>query len=237
MSFRLITLSAFLLAITSIPAHAQELKPFEATYEASYSGIGVTAVRKLSGEADNWRLQFNADSFFADIREFSRFDKRGGQLTPQHYEYHKTGLGSDRHKVLRFEPEEHRVINVRKEDRTLENVPARIQDKLSYQLQLALDIAAGKEELQYTVADGKKIRHYKFAVIGSETVKTSLGPVKATKVERVREEDADRETTIWFAPQWEYALVKLEQQEEDGKNYQISLTKLLIDGKTINARK
>ncbi|WP_250464540.1 DUF3108 domain-containing protein [Microbulbifer litoralis] len=233
MPFRFFTLLAFLLFIVA-PAGAQELKPFEATYEARYSGIGVTAVRRLTGEGDNWRLQFNADSFLADIREFSRFREQGDQLAPQHYEYHKTGLGRDRHKVLRFEPEQRRVINVRDEKRTLDNVPAGIQDKLTYQLQLALDVAAGRKKLQYAVADGKRIRHYKFAVSGRETIETPLGPVEAIKVERIREEDADRETTIWFAPQWDYALVKLKQQEEDGKTYQISLTKLITDGKSVS---
>lgn len=233
--FRFFPLFAVLLAVVITPARAQELKPFEATYKASYSGIGVTAVRRLSSEGGNWRLQFNADSFLADIREFSRFDKRGGQLIPRHYEYHRTGLVRDRHKVLRFEPEKRRVINVRNGDRTLEDAPAQVQDKLTYQLQLALDVAAGNKTLEYAVADGKKIRHYKFAIVGRENIETPLGPIEAIKVQRVREADADRETIIWFAPQWDYALVKLKQQEEDGKTYQISLTKLTTDGRSVNA--
>ncbi|WP_319024752.1 DUF3108 domain-containing protein [Microbulbifer hainanensis] len=222
----------FALLIIVAPAHASEpqLKPFTATYEARYSGIGVSATRELSGSGNNWRLDFNVDSMFAKIREFSRFTRAGNQLTPQHYEYHKTGLGRDRHTVLNFEHATQRVVNLNNSKRTLEHVPEDTHDKLTYQLQLALDIAAGKKELFYRVADGKRIQEYRFAIAGRESLKTPLGVIETVKVERVRDDDSDRETTIWFAPQWDYALVKLMQQE-DGNTYQIALTELTIAGK------
>jgi len=231
---------AISLLFLSGQALAAELRPFSATYSASFNGIGVTAKRELSGRNGNWRLDFNADSLFADISEYSRFRKDKGQLSPLHYEYHKTGLGRDRHTVLNFEPRQgeavgRRVVNLSDAERTLENAPEDIQDKISYQLQLALDIAAGKKELKYQVADGRKVREYEFAVAGTEKLQTPLGPVDTIKVQRLRDGDTERETTIWFAPQWNYALVKLMQREEDGKTYQISLTKLTIDGKSVAA--
>ncbi|SEA30133.1 DUF3108 domain-containing protein [Microbulbifer marinus] len=214
---------------------AAELQPFSATYSASFNGIGVTAKRELSGKSNNWRLDFSADSLFAKISEYSRFGSRDGQLIPHHYEYHKTGLGRDKHTVLNFEPNQNRVVNVSNAKRTLENAPQNVQDKISYQLQLALDIANNKQDLVYQVADGRKIRKYKFAVAGTEKLQTPLGPVEAIRVERVRDGDSERETIIWFAPKWNYALVKLMQQEEDGKTYQISLTKLSINGNNVSA--
>ncbi|WP_334079183.1 DUF3108 domain-containing protein [Microbulbifer sp. M83] len=206
----------------ALAASAQGLEPFSATYSASYNGIKVEARRELSGAGDNWRLDFRADSFLADIREHSRFSLADASITPRHYEYRRTGLGRNRHTSLNFE--NGRVVNVSKPDRTLENVPKDIHDKISYQLQLALDVAAGKEDLVYQVADGKRVRTYRFAVAGTEKLQTPLGPVDTVKVERVREEGADRTTYIWFAPEWNHALVKL-MQEEDGETYQISLTK------------
>ncbi|PCO04618.1 DUF3108 domain-containing protein [Microbulbifer flavimaris] len=215
-------------------ASASDLKPFRAVYEARYGAFEVTATRSLSGSADNWRLDFQADSFFADINEYSRFLSRDGQLSPLHYEYRRSGLGRNRHTSLNFEHGENRVVNLTNADRTLENAPEKTQDKISYQLQLALDVAAGRQDLHYVVADGKKFREYRFTVTGKETLQTPLGEVETVKVQRVREDD-DRETNIWFAPAWNYALVKL-QQNEDGETYQIALTELIIDGKTINAR-
>lgn len=228
-------LCAILTSVFSVATRASTLTPFSATYSASYSGIGVTAKRQLSGGNNNWRLDFSADSFLADIREYSRFAVSEQALTPQHYEYHRTGLGRDKHTVLNFEADKGRVENVTDKKRSLENAPTDVQDKITYQLQLALDVAAGRKKLEYRVADGRKIREYKFAVAGKEKLQTPLGSVETIRVERVREGDAERETVIWFAPGWNYALVKLMQQEEDGKTYQINLTELSIDGKNINA--
>ncbi|MFV8783275.1 DUF3108 domain-containing protein [Microbulbifer sp. SA54] len=219
------------------PTHAAVLQPFTATYKAEFSGFGVTAERKLTGTPESWRLDFSANSMFAKIEEYSRFAQQAGRLVPLHYDYKKTGLGKDRHTALSFESTQRRVINVYDKDHTIESAPKDIQDKISYQLQLALDVAAGKKELKYDVADGKKIRHYEFRVTGTEKIDTPMGSVETIKVQRVRAQDSERVTNIWFAPQWNYALVKLQQQEDNGKSYQITLTKLSIDGKAVSLKK
>ena len=213
------------------------LQPFVATYQAEFSGFGVTAERKLSGSPESWRLDFSARSMFAQIEEYSRFAQSDQRLIPQHYDYQKSGLGKDRHTALSFEGEQRRVINIYDKSRTIENAPKEIQDKISYQLQLALDVAAGKKELNYEVADGKKIRHYEFRIAGQEKIKTPMGMVDTVKVQRVRAQDAERITNIWFAPEWNYALVKLKQVEDNGKSYQITLTKLSINGNPVTVKK
>ncbi|WP_233998889.1 DUF3108 domain-containing protein [Microbulbifer pacificus] len=215
----------------------QILIPFSATYQAEFSGFGVTAERKLSGGPESWRLDFSAHSMFAKIEEYSRFTRQGLRLIPQHYDYQKSGLGKDRHTALSFEDSATRVINVYDKSRSIENAPDNIQDKISYQLQLAVDVANGKSPLKYQVADGKKIREYEFEVTGREKLQTSMGLIETIKVQRVRGEDAERVTNIWFAPDWNYALVKLMQREDNGKSYQITLTKLSIDGKEVSAKK
>lgn len=215
----------------------QVLIPFSATYKAEFSGFGVTAERTLSGNANSWRLDFSAHSMFAKIEEYSRFGLQGLRLVPQHYDYQKSGLGKDRHTALSFEDNATRVINVYDKSLSVDNAPDNIQDKISYQLQLAIDIANGKSPLKYQVADGKKIREYEFEITGREKLKTSMGLIETIKVQRVRGQDAERVTNIWFAPEWNYALVKLMQKEDNGKSYQITLTKLSIDGKEVLAKK
>ncbi|QHQ40749.1 DUF3108 domain-containing protein [Microbulbifer hydrolyticus] len=223
-------------AETAAATKPQVLLPFSAIYEAKFSGFGVTAERKLSGSPSSWRLDFSVHSMFAKIEEYSRFAQQGERLIPQHYDYQKSGLGRDRHTALSFEDDASRVVNVYDKARSIEKAPANIQDKISYQLQLAIDVANGKTPLKYQVADGKRIREYEFRVAGKENIKTPMGLIETVKVERVREEGAERVTNIWFAPKWKYALVKLMQQEDNGKSYQITLTKLSIDGKEVSAK-
>ncbi|WP_261324628.1 DUF3108 domain-containing protein [Microbulbifer agarilyticus] len=237
-------LASFLLgSLTTVaetsakPAAPRVLLPFTATYEAKFSGFAVKAERTLSGNPQSWRLDFSANSMFAKIEEYSRFAQEGLRLIPQHYDYQKSGLGRDRHTALSFENDGKRVVNIYNKSRSIEKAPANIQDKISYQMQLAIDVANGKQPLKYLVADGKKIREYEFEVAGKETVKTPMGDIQTIKVQRIRDEGAQRVTNIWFAPEWNYALVKLMQREENGKSYQITLTKLLIDGKEISNKK
>ncbi|MFA0812811.1 DUF3108 domain-containing protein [Microbulbifer epialgicus] len=231
---RLLVSSLFLFLFTG-QSLASQLEPFKATYTARFNGISVTATRELTGQEGNWRLDFSTNTLFAYIKEYSRFTDRDGSITPYHYEYRRKGLGRDRGTVLNFEPEKGLVLNVSNPDRDMKDVPPHILDKVSYQIQLALDVASGKEDLQYQIADGKKIRNYTFAREGTETLDTPMGEIETIKVRRVRDADSARETTVWVAPQWNYALVKLVQREENGKKYQITLTKLSINGKSVSA--
>ena len=66
------------------------------------------------------------------------------------------------------------------------------------------------------MADRRGVKQYRFEKQGEEVVKTPLGKVKAIKVARIREGDSKRRTSIWFAPEWGYALVKLHQREDRG---------------------
>ncbi|GAA5441918.1 hypothetical protein Misp06_00079 [Microbulbifer sp. NBRC 101763] len=231
---RFLVSSLFLFLLTS-QTLANQLEPFKATYTARFNGISVTATRELTGQQGNWRLDFSTNTLFASIKEYSRFTSENGHITPYHYEYRRKGLGRNRGTVLNFEPDKGMVLNVSNPERDLKDVPPHILDKVSYQLQLTMDVAAGKEDLQYEIADGKKIRKYTFAREGTETLDTPMGEIETIKVRRVRDADSARETTVWIAPQWNYALVKLVQREENGKKYQITMTNLSINGKNVSS--
>lgn len=211
------------------------LEPFTAVYKAKFNGFSVTATRVLAASGSDWQLDFSVESMLANIHEYSRFSIKNNQLQPLHYQYRRTGLGKNRHTVLDFDAANHSVINRDNSRYSLKDVPAAIQDRLSYQLQLALDLAAGKSNLTYAVADGRKVRQYTFRLVASERVQTPIGPVEAIKVARVRS-DGERATNIWFAPDWNYALVKLAQREASGKRYQIVLTSLSLNGSPVKGQ-
>ena len=78
------------------------------------------------------------------------------------------------------------------------------------------DLQAGKESLQYTVADGGKTKIYNFEILGEETIKTPLGELETIKLERHRP-DSRRKSTLWCARQLEFLPVKVENIETDGK--------------------
>jgi hypothetical protein len=220
-----ITLSAF-----TATANAALPQPFEATYNAQFDSMKVAAKRRLSYRDDGqMELHFSAKSFLAKVEEFSQFTwQDSGQLQPQRYEYHRTVLGKVRHAVLSFNWDTLTVRNnVQKKPWTMAIKPATL-DKLSYQMQLRHDLINQLPTQGYAIADGGKLKHYDFEVIGTETLKIPLGTFKAVKVKRIRK-DSNRETYLWFAEDWDYLLLRLQQREKDGKHYEINLSKASIN--------
>jgi hypothetical protein len=109
-----------------------------------------------------------------------------------------------------------------------------VLDKSTYQLALQHDVAAGKKSMSYQVVDGDEVDTYDFRVLGSEKVDTKAGQIDAIKVERVRDPtQSKRITVMWFAKDWDYLLVRLQQVENDGKEYNIMLLDGKVNGKTV----
>ncbi|MNO86637.1 hypothetical protein D3C76_780440 [compost metagenome] len=111
-------------------------------------------------------------------------------------------------------------------------------DKSTYQIVLQHDVANGKKSMSYQVIEGTDVDTYDFRVLGEEKVRTQAGLITAIKVERVRDPTkSNRKTVLWFAKDWDYLLVRLYQQESDGKEYQIMLKDGTVGGKTVTGAK
>jgi hypothetical protein len=91
--------------------------------------------------------------------------------------------------------------------------------------------------MTYQVLDETEVETYDFRVLGEENVRTRAGLIRALKVERVRDPgQSRRQTTLWFAPSWNYLLVRLHQRENDGKEYQIMLKSGEVNGERVKGR-
>ncbi len=107
-------------------------------------------------------------------------------------------------------------------------------DKSTYQLALQHDVAAGKKSMSYQVVDDGEVDTYDFRVLGSEKVETKAGQIDAIKVERVRDPtQSKRITVLWFAKDWDYLLVRLQQVETDGREYNIMLLDGAVNGNSV----
>lgn len=224
------------LAITAFHGHslaggeASLPKPFVAKYEARYSGIGITATRSLQPLANNTQqLRFHAKSWLAEIEEISQFKwSNEGQIIPEQYSYERTGLGRDRHALLNFDWSTKTVVNNVQHKPWSMQIPDLALDKLSYQLQLRHDLINHKSQMSYHIADGGHLKTYEFEVLGQEPLETKIGKLNTVKVKRIRE-NTTRVTYLWLAQDWDYLVVKIQQQEDD-QDYEINLTSARLDG-------
>ncbi len=213
-----------------MPGQAADLlKPYKAVYKAQWDmGISFSgnAIRQLERDGDKWKLSLTAEALIATVNEFTEFSVHDQRIQPNHYEYHRKLIGSNKNAVLQFNWSTQTVLNdIAKKPWTMDVSPG-TQDSLSYHMQLRLDLAAGKKELLYKVADGGKLKTYSFIHLGTETVTTPVGTFEAIKVQRDRGTDSKRNTYIWCAPELNYMVVKLQQVEKNGKEYSLLLDQL-----------
>ena len=228
----------FAFALLALPAvQAADLQPFSASYTADWKQLPMsgTAERSLTKNAnDTWTLSFKASMMIASLTEVSTLRVDKGALLPQSYNFERGGLGKTKKIDMAFDWSSKVVSGTDRGD--VINLPINpgVLDKSTYQLALQKDVAAGKKSMSYQVVDGDSVDTYDFRVLGSEKVDTKAGKIDAIKVERVRDPTQNKRITVmWFAKDWDYLLVRLQQVETDGKEYNIMLLNGTVNGNAV----
>ncbi|MFN3581235.1 MAG: DUF3108 domain-containing protein [Pseudomonas sp.] len=229
-------LAAVSLCLAATSLNAAELIPFSASYAADMRNVPVNgeATHSLRDNGDNtWTLSFNASMFVARLTEESILKLENDRVVPLQYRYERRGLGRGRETTQVFDWEAGTVTGShRGKAFTLATEPG-LLDKTTYQLALQRDLLAGKKDMYYRVADGDDIDDYHFRVSGERRVTTRVGQFDAVEVDRVRDSDSKRQTTLWFAKDFNYILVRLTQVESDGQQYRIVLKDATLDGEPV----
>lgn len=206
---------------------AAELAPFEARHQLSVDRFAIGEQRVvLRRDGDIWHYSARtrptglARLFRRDrLEEQSRFRLIDGRIRVIDYEFHHTGRRQPRHAFLQFDWALGRVINDVAGERWQMPIPPGTLDKLSVQLALALELAGGARELAFDIADGGKLKRFRFRVVGEERLSLPGGQFDTLRLRRLRE-DQDRDTWLWCAPELGFLPVQVRQREhEDGQTY------------------
>lgn len=215
----------------------QTLLPTRATYRATYrKGIPLSgsATRVLEQQADGqWNYRFEVRSLMLDITETVRFEWTGRRVRPMLYTYDRDTWRTERHGIVTFDWDHLTVTNDIEGKPWHMAIPDDALDKLGYQLQLRMDLAAGQTQMTYRIADGGKLKENRFAVVGEETLRTEHGQVPTLIVERLVKPGSKRRSRLWMAKDWHFLLVQMLQKEIDGETYEIFLQSATIGDLTI----
>ncbi|MEH6627924.1 MAG: DUF3108 domain-containing protein [Motiliproteus sp.] len=227
---RLLMLFIYTYAATASAAPLSSLTPFKAHYKATFDmGLSVdgTATRELKRQPNGrWQFSQNAKAMIATVEEQSDFSVVKQNVIPLRYSYLRKIFGKERHALLTFDWNKNQVTNNVQNKPWKLTIKPRTVDKLSYQIQLSQDLKHGKKDLQYQIADGGKIKLYRFDIIGKEQLETPLGTLETIKVRRIRSDGKKRETLIWFAQSINYMLVKLSQTDDKGKKFNLMIEQI-----------
>jgi len=184
-------------AMTAFAANAPALKPFTATYKASYMGLHGTGTMTLAPvSGDRWKYSLDIDSAIAKLSQNTVFEANDGHWKPLSNRDSSMLLikKTDKQASYDWERGEARWSGDVKADRA-GPVPLHAGDLDAMLVNLAIvrDVAAGKP-LAYRMVDDGRAKQMRYEVAGKDTVTVAGQSRAATKVVRT---DGNKQTLLW----------------------------------------
>lgn len=216
-SFIAALLGGLLTAQTSVADEQCSLfqKPFTAAYYGSYKGWRVDATQQLSTLPNNhWQFTLSATNPVGSINQQSTFAlDKNHKISSERYHRSQKVLVKNILLETLFDWKGKLANSTRGDSKRKVSLQGGEMDELNYQLALRCDLQAGKTEFRYNVVDWNEVDGLEFKVVGEEKLDTELGLLDTVVVKRIRNNN-NRITTLWFAKDLDYQMVKLLQEEK-----------------------
>jgi Protein of unknown function (DUF3108) len=212
-----LALALVVLRTLASPAHADDLKPYEATYAGIWHGMTVAESQlKLEHTEDGWTFSSRsegrglgrlASGVFPPL-QVSVVHVSGGKVQPQSFK--SSGGSASKNTDLKYDWEAHRVTGTYEGTAVDLPLTPRVQDDGSVQLSLMVELLAGHTPASVQLIDKNSVRDYQFAREGEAKLSTPIGEV-ATVIYRSQKANSPRVTRFWCAPDRGYVPMKVEQ--------------------------
>jgi hypothetical protein len=219
-------LNALILALVfstaTAAAFADELKPFEASYKWIWHGMTV-AVSTLRLERQNDKWVYRSKSEPRGIgRVFSERPIQESVLKvtdegvrPLSYKADDGTSSTKRDANVQFDWEHMQMSGVYEDTKVDMQMPPGIQDDLSVQIALMVELLRGHTPDKFVLLSGNSVREYQYSRDGEETLETAIGTIP-TIIYRSEKQYSPRVTRFWCAPSLGY--IPLRVQQKKGKD-------------------
>ena len=207
------------------PPAPNALRPFSATYHLSRAGIPFGEVRVTLALSDGGEYRYHAHTLprgpvtlFRDdeITEESTGRILENEVRPDNYRYRHEHTENGRDAALAFDHANGQVVNRIRGTRWRMPVPPGVQDKFSQQLALMQRMLLGAEDLEFPVADGGRLKSYRYERIGNQVIESPAGSLETVALAR-RKDDHPSQMTVWLAPELGFLPVMVERRASDDR--------------------
>lgn len=201
-----------------------EIPFFTANYVLHQGPLKVGTIELSYRQLPNGAFQLTSvtepDGVIALIRddvvtEQSTFNLIEGLPHPLHYSYHQTGEEDERHVVLEFDWPSNMVTNKTMEHSWRMDIPEETQDKASIQLALMQQLTQGVESPEFSVADGGKLKQYRFTRQAEELLEVGGHETPTIKM-TLQKNQQPINTTFWVAADYHFLPVRVEKEKKLG---------------------
>ena len=181
--------------------------PLELTYTLRYGGLEVgrvvkTLKRSATGthELRSHSKPLGAAKMFTSVQwyEEGEFEIVQDRVRPLSFLEYRVGADKPHRHSARFDWKAQKINYAHGASLAL---PPDTQDQGSLLFAFMLHPPAAGREQTIHVSSGKKLRVYRYKHAGSETLKTALGTLKTTRIERLTSGPDNESFRIWLAPE------------------------------------
>jgi hypothetical protein len=210
--------SGLLLLSCSFSVSGDQLTPYTATYSSTIKGINAKLTRTLTkNKQGQWHISNKAEALFLSFTEQSTLQINGNVVQPLNYQY--------RGDQIEFQWDKNTAAVVHDNEKLNIELHPGVQDKISYQLQIRLDLMAENGQFtdkHYSMISGTRIKTYDIKKVGEETLATPIGNIDTVKIE-ISRKGKSRKIYAWMAKDKNYLLVRLQRIAEGKVSYSMDL--------------
>ena len=158
----------------------------------------------------------------ANIRRESRGTINSQGLRPQQF---LDKRGKDKPLVAKFDWGKKLITYEREGDEQSEALPNIAYDRLCIAYNFAFYQPQGKD-FQFSMTDGKRLKEYRYLMIGREILNTPMGKIQTIHWTKQRDKDTDRGADIWLASEHYFLPVRIVFTDKDGSRYEQVATQI-----------
>jgi len=224
-----ITIALLGTALGGAASAAQPPQALTISYNLYLNGAHV-AVMNETYEARNSSYRIVSES--VPLGALALFQKPGtvvssGRVTPEglrpeRFEGRRIGSGQVQ---AEFDWQGERLSFSRDGKAETVALPPGTQDRLSIMYQFMFNPINGRDRLELSMTDGRRLAHYQYAVKRGVEIETPLGRMTTLHLTR-QGAPGSSETEIWLAPDRHFLPVKMVIREDNGTRYEQVATRI-----------
>jgi hypothetical protein len=222
-------------ATLSTTVAADELRPFEASYNWIWHGMTVAvSTLHLERQDDTWRYKSKSEPrgigrvFAERPTQESVLKITDEGVQPLSYKADDGTSSTKRDANVTFDWEKKRATGVYEDAKVDMPIAPGIQDDLSVQIALMVELLRGHTPETFSLINGNSVREYHYQREGEEELKTPLGTVAAI-IYSAHKQYSPRITRFWCAPSLGYMPLRVQQKRDDNVEWTMQVEKLKRD--------
>jgi Protein of unknown function (DUF3108) len=225
-------LAGLLLLMAMSVAAADELRPFEATYDWIWHGMTVASTTlKLEKAGDTWTYTSKSEPrgigrvVSQRPRTVSILRVRPNGVEPLSYQGDDGTSSKKRTVDVKYDWDQHRVTGVYEQTPVDLQLTPGVQDDSSVQVAMMVELLAGRTPEHFSLLDKNSVREYVYTREREETLQTALGPVQ-TVIFRSQRKNSPHINRYWCAPEKGYIPMRVEQKRDDEVQWAMEIQSL-----------